>query len=113
MDSAGQMIDSRKFYTIFKGRIDRATLYNVNTCKVISLEIKKGDWEIIERVKAHLGGQSRIALHYHLNDNTCTWANVTFNESTKTPTAKESSLFARECSKLGLTEVKREKTKIN
>ena len=112
MDSAGQMIDSRKFYTIFKGRMDRATLYNVNTCKVISLEIKKGDWEIIERVKAHLGGQSRIALHNHLNDNTCTWANVTFNESTKTPTAKESSLFARECSKLGLTEVKREKTKV-
>lgn len=111
MDSAGQIIDSRKFYTIFKGRTDRVTLYNVNTCKIISLEVKKGDWEITERVKAHLGGQARIALHNHLADNTCTWANVVFNESSKTPTAKESLLFARECSKLGLTEVKRERTK--
>ncbi len=112
MDSTGQMIDSRKFYSIFKGRTDRVALYNANTCKVISLEVKKGEWEITERIKSHLGGQARLGMHNHLSDNTCTWANIIFDESTQTPTARESTMFARECSKLGLTNVKREKTKV-
>lgn len=111
MDSI-PLTESKKFYSIFKGRNDRVTLYNANTCKMISIEIKRGEFEITDRIKSHLGGNSRMAIHNHLADNTCTWANVIFNESTRTPTAKDSLRFIKELSKLGLTFVQREKTKI-
>lgn len=104
-------VDPRKFYSIFKGRTDRVAIYNAPNCKIISLEVKKGDWEIAERIKAHLGGQARLGIHNQLADNSCTWAYVIFDESSQTPTARESALFVRECAKLGLTEVKRERTK--
>lgn len=113
MDSVkGVDISPKQFYSFFKGRTDRVAIYNANTSKVISLEIKKGDWEITERVRSHIEGQSRLALYNHLSDNTCTWANIIFDESTRTPTARDSLLFAQDCSILGLTEVKREKTKV-
>lgn len=113
MDSAkGMEITPKNFYSYFKGRADRVAVYNPNTSKVISIEVKKGDWEIVDRVKSHLAGQSRLALYNHLKDNTCTWANVIFEEASKAPTAKHSLLFAQDCAVLGLTEVKREKTKV-
>ena len=107
----GSDISSKNFYSIFKGRTDRVAIYNQPTSKVISIEVKKGDFEITSRAEAHLKGQVRLALYNHLSDNTCTWANVIFDESTKTPTSRNSLLFAQDCAILGLTDVKREKTK--
>ncbi|MCQ2735981.1 MAG: hypothetical protein MJ234_02030 [bacterium] len=107
----GTDITPKNFYTYFKGRTDRVAVYNPATTKVVSLEIKKGDWEIMERVKAHLAGQSRLAIYNHLSDNTCTWAKVSFEEATKVPTAKHSLAFVKDCHTIGLTGVKREKMK--
>ena len=104
-------INAQNFYSIFKGRTDRVAIFNNPTSKVISIEVKKGDYEITSRADTHLKGQTRLALYNQLADNTCTWANIIFNESSKMPTARDSLLFAQDCAIAGLTEVKREKTK--
>lgn len=112
MESLPTIIDPRKFFTIFKGRMDRVAVYSARDRRVGSTEIKRGDWEVVERAKAHLAGQSRMGIYNHLPDNTCLWAVVMFEESSGNPTARESVLFASEASKLGLRDVKRERGKV-
>lgn len=104
------MIDPRKFYNTFKGRMDRVAIYSTN--KMVSMQIKKGEWEIIERMKAHIGGQCRLGVYNHLPENTVLWAVVIFDERTGTPTARDSLFFASQAARLGLPEVKRERTKV-
>ncbi|MDQ7821968.1 MAG: DnaB-like helicase C-terminal domain-containing protein [Candidatus Eremiobacteraeota bacterium] len=112
MESLPFIIDKRRFYMAFKGRTDRVGIYNAATCKIVSMEVKKGDWEIAQRIEAHLGGQARLGIHNHLQDNTCPWALVIFDEASGNPTGRDSLFFASEGAKLGLRDIKRERTKV-
>lgn len=104
------LFDPRRFYTVFRGRVDRVAIYSSN--RMVSMQIKRGEWEIIERVKAHLAGQSRLGVYNHTPENTCLWAVVIFDERTGQPTARDSVFFVEQAGKIGLCEVKRERTKV-
>jgi replicative DNA helicase len=110
MDSVSSLIDPRKIYNMFRGRMDRVAVYGGG--RVVSMQIKRGEWEIIERIKAHLAGQSRLGIYNHLQENQCLWAAVIFEESTGNPTARDSLFLQMEAAKLGLRGVKRERTKV-
>lgn len=109
--AAQQLIfEPRKVYSVFKGRTDRVAVYSGD--RVVSMQIKRGEWEITERIKAHLSGQSRLGIYNHLPDNTCLSAVLIFDERTGTPTARDSAFFVKQAAKIGLSEVKRERTKV-
>lgn len=108
-------VEPKKFFELFRGRTDRVSIYTVsaNVGKVVSLNVQRGEWEIIERIKSHLAGQARLGFYNMLPDFTVPWAVLDFDQKTGTtadPNA-DSILFCKTASKLGLREIKREKSK--
>lgn len=109
METLPTMVDPKKFYTYFRGRSDRVGIFSG---RVVSMQVKRGDWEIVERIKAHVAGQSRIGIYNHLDNNTCLWAVLIFDEASGNPTGRDSLFFVTEAAKIGLRDIKRERTKV-
>lgn len=101
-------ITPKRFIDTFKARTDRLMLYSRG--KQVSQQIKRGEYELIHRSEAHLGGSARMGFYNMLDDFTVPWAVVIFEEGGESKnTARDSALLVRELNKLGLRGVRREK----
>jgi len=101
-------ITPKKFVDTFKGRTDRLILYSRG--RQVSQQIKRGEYELIHRAEAHIGGSARMGFYNMLDDFTVPWAVVIFEEGGESKnTARDSALLVRELNKLGFRGVKREK----
>jgi archaellum biogenesis ATPase FlaH len=104
-----EQLSPKSFFKVFKGRTDRVMLYARG--KEITQEIKRGEFEIIQRLEAHLAGSTRVGFYNMLNSNDVSWAVVNFTKggASENP-ARDSRIFAVELRKLGLRGVRRERT---
>ncbi|MCD4784356.1 MAG: AAA family ATPase [Candidatus Eremiobacteraeota bacterium] len=102
------VITPKKFIDMFKARTDRLMLYSRG--KQVSQQIKRGEYELIHRSEAHIGGSVRMGFYNMMDDFTVPWAVVVFEEGGESKnTARDSALLVRELNKLGLRGVRRER----
>jgi archaellum biogenesis ATPase FlaH len=104
-----EQLSPKSFFKYFKGRPDRVMLYARG--KEITQEIKRGEFEIIQRLEAHLAGSTRVGFYNLLNGDVIPWAVVNFTEGgVSNNPAKDSGILSTELQKLGLRGVRRERT---
>lgn len=109
MLNIAEQINPRKFLQTFKARTDRIVVYARK--KVISQQIKRGDFELINRIGGHIEGKVRVGFYNMLEDNTIPWVVVNFMEGGESDNvARDSAMFRRELVKLGLRGTRRERT---